>query len=225
MSCSGSPLTAATSAKASRRRPSSDSWRRHRSVHHHIRGDHPAAPSWTIDLGCHPAVWRRERLRSGLREIPIGGDIAVESVFLMNTGFHSDPADPTDRGHGDARRDAPRHDGSADHRLGAANRARSAGGPDRQDPEVERPREHCRRPLPLTVPGATAGARDGYSGLAIGLEATGFSGGSGVDHDFGGRSGLAAERPRPGWSCVRTIGPSRCRCLRTARDRVSRRDS
>ena len=24
-----------------------------------------------IDLGCHPAVWRRERLRSGLREIPI----------------------------------------------------------------------------------------------------------------------------------------------------------
>ena len=45
-----------------------------------------------IDLGCHPAVWRRERLRSGLRELPIGGDIAVESVLLMNTGFHSDPA-------------------------------------------------------------------------------------------------------------------------------------
>ena len=52
-------------------------------LHHHGR----------IDLGCHPAVWRRERLRSGLREIPIGGDIAVESVLLMNTGFHSDPAD------------------------------------------------------------------------------------------------------------------------------------
>ena len=52
-------------------------------LHHHER----------VDLGCHPAVWRRERLRSGLREIPIGGDIAVESVLLMNTGFHSDPAD------------------------------------------------------------------------------------------------------------------------------------
>ena len=52
-------------------------------LHHHGR----------IDLGCHPAVWRRERLQSGLREIPIGGDIAVESVLLMNTGFHSDPAD------------------------------------------------------------------------------------------------------------------------------------
>ena len=52
-------------------------------LHHHGR----------IDLGCHPAVWRREMLRSGLREIPIGGDIAVESVLLMNTGFHSDPAD------------------------------------------------------------------------------------------------------------------------------------
>ena len=26
-------------------------------------------------------------------EIPIGGDIAVESVLLMNTGFHRDPAD------------------------------------------------------------------------------------------------------------------------------------
>jgi len=52
-------------------------------LHHHGR----------IDLGCHPAVWRRERLHSGLREIPIGGDIAVESVLLMTTGFHNDPAD------------------------------------------------------------------------------------------------------------------------------------
>lgn len=52
-------------------------------LHHHGR----------IDLGCHPAVWRRERLQSGLREIPIDGDTAVESVLLMNTGFHSDPAD------------------------------------------------------------------------------------------------------------------------------------
>ena len=52
-------------------------------LHHHGR----------IDLQCHPAVWRRERLRSGLGEIPVGGDIAVESVLLMNTGFHSDPAD------------------------------------------------------------------------------------------------------------------------------------
>ena len=46
-----------------------------------------------IDLGCHPAVWRRERLRSGLREIPVSGEVAVESVLLMNTGFHRDPAD------------------------------------------------------------------------------------------------------------------------------------
>ncbi len=52
-------------------------------LHHHGR----------IDLGCHPGVWRRERLRSGLREIPIGGEMAVESVLLMNTGFHNDPAD------------------------------------------------------------------------------------------------------------------------------------
>ena len=46
-----------------------------------------------IDLGCHPAVWRRERLRSGLLEIPVDGEVAVESVLLMNTGFHRDPAD------------------------------------------------------------------------------------------------------------------------------------
>ena len=46
-----------------------------------------------IDLGCHPAVWRRERLRSGLREIPVSGDVAVESVLLMNSGFHREPAD------------------------------------------------------------------------------------------------------------------------------------
>ena len=52
-------------------------------LHHHGR----------IDLGCHPSVWRRERRRAGLREVPIGGEIAVESVLLMNTGFHSDPAD------------------------------------------------------------------------------------------------------------------------------------
>ena len=51
-------------------------------LHHHGR----------IDLGCHPAVWRRERLRAGLREIPISGEIAVESVLLMNTGFHNDLA-------------------------------------------------------------------------------------------------------------------------------------
>lgn len=52
-------------------------------LHHHGR----------INLGCHPAVWRRERLRSGLREIPVSGEVAVESVLLMNTGFHRDPAD------------------------------------------------------------------------------------------------------------------------------------
>ncbi len=52
-------------------------------LHHHGR----------IDLGCDPAVWRRERLRSGLREIPVIGDVAVEAVLLGNTGFHRDPAD------------------------------------------------------------------------------------------------------------------------------------
>ena len=52
-------------------------------LHHHGR----------IDLGCHPALWRRERLRSGLREIAVSGEIAVESVLLMNSGFRSDPAD------------------------------------------------------------------------------------------------------------------------------------
>ncbi|MCY4518677.1 MAG: type II toxin-antitoxin system VapC family toxin [Acidimicrobiaceae bacterium] len=52
-------------------------------LHHHGR----------IDLGVHPATWRRERLGSGLRELPVDGDIAVESVLLMNSGFHRDPAD------------------------------------------------------------------------------------------------------------------------------------
>ena len=52
-------------------------------LHHHER----------IDLGCHPAVWRRQRLQSGLREIPMDGEVAVESVLLMNSGFHRDPAD------------------------------------------------------------------------------------------------------------------------------------
>ena len=52
-------------------------------LHHHQR----------IDLGCHPSVWRQQRLQSGLREVPIDGDVAVESVLLMNSGFHRDSAD------------------------------------------------------------------------------------------------------------------------------------
>ncbi len=52
-------------------------------LHHHGR----------INLGQHPATWRRDRLASGLREVPVDGDIAVESVLLMNSGFHRDPAD------------------------------------------------------------------------------------------------------------------------------------
>ena len=52
-------------------------------LHHHQR----------IDLGCHPSVWRQQRLQSGLREIPVDGDIAVESVLLMNSGFHRDLVD------------------------------------------------------------------------------------------------------------------------------------
>ena len=52
-------------------------------LHHHRR----------IDLGCHPATWRVERLMSGLLEVPVDGELAVESVLLMNSGFHRDPAD------------------------------------------------------------------------------------------------------------------------------------
>ena len=46
-----------------------------------------------LDLGGHPTAWRRERLKTGLREIPVDGNIAVESVLLMETGFHRDPVD------------------------------------------------------------------------------------------------------------------------------------
>ena len=52
-------------------------------LHHHRR----------IDLGCHPATWRVERLMSGLLEVPIDGELAVESVLLINSAFHRDPAD------------------------------------------------------------------------------------------------------------------------------------
>ena len=37
-------------------------------------------------------VSRREALRSGLREVPVSGDVAVESELLMNAGFHRAPA-------------------------------------------------------------------------------------------------------------------------------------
>ena len=87
-------------------------------LHHHER----------VDLGCHPAVWRRERLRSGLREIPISGDIAVESVLLMNTGFHSDPADQLIVA--TAMLEGMRL-ATTDHRVGTADATRTAGGPDR----------------------------------------------------------------------------------------------
>jgi len=46
-----------------------------------------------IDFGCHPSVWRRQRLQSGLREIPVDGDVAVESVLLITSDVHCDPAD------------------------------------------------------------------------------------------------------------------------------------
>lgn len=52
-------------------------------LHHHQR----------IDLGCHPSVWRQQRLQSGLREVPVDGEVAVESVLLMTSGFHRGPAD------------------------------------------------------------------------------------------------------------------------------------
>lgn len=83
--------------------------------------------SGRIDLGCHPAVRRRERLRSGLLEIQIGGDIAVESVLLMNTGFHRDPTDQPDRRYRHAGRDATRDNRREDHRLGVTNQAAPAG--------------------------------------------------------------------------------------------------
>ncbi|WP_319526571.1 type II toxin-antitoxin system VapC family toxin [uncultured Desulfosarcina sp.] len=36
-------------------------------------------------------VWRKELIESGLREIPLGGEIAIRSAVLRD--FHGDPAD------------------------------------------------------------------------------------------------------------------------------------
>ncbi len=52
-------------------------------LHHHGR----------IDLGCHPSKWRQQLLQSGLREVPIDGQLLVEAVLLMDSGFHKDPVD------------------------------------------------------------------------------------------------------------------------------------
>ena len=79
-------------------------------LHHHGR----------IDLGCHPALWRRERLRSGLREIAVSGEIAVESVLLMNSWVSQRPCRSDHRRHGHVGWDATGYDGSPDHRLGSA---------------------------------------------------------------------------------------------------------
>ena len=36
---------------------------------------------------------RQDLLRSGLREIPLTGDILIDSIELADSGFHSDPMD------------------------------------------------------------------------------------------------------------------------------------
>lgn len=48
----------------------------------------------------HPAIvlppitgLRQDLLRSGLREIPLSGDILIDSIELADSGFHSDPMD------------------------------------------------------------------------------------------------------------------------------------
>ena len=97
-------------------------------LHHHRR----------IDLGCHPATWRRERLMSGLLEIPIDGDLAVESVLLDEFGVSSRPRGPTDRRHSHADRN-----GTGDFRL-CNPRLGITDPPDR----APRPRRIVRRALP-----------------------------------------------------------------------------
>jgi PIN domain nuclease of toxin-antitoxin system len=44
-----------------------------------------------IEMTLPPAAWRRELLRSGLREIPVDGAIGIAAAQLGD--FHGDPAD------------------------------------------------------------------------------------------------------------------------------------
>ena len=51
----------------------------------HLRG--------RVDLGMSPERWLRDRVRDGLRVIPVTPEIAVRASMLETTGFHGDPMD------------------------------------------------------------------------------------------------------------------------------------
>lgn len=51
----------------------------------HLRG--------RVDLGMSPERWMRERIRDGLRVVPVTPEIAVRSAMLETTDFHGDPVD------------------------------------------------------------------------------------------------------------------------------------
>ena len=51
----------------------------------HLRG--------RVDLGMSPERWLQERVRDGLRFVPVSADIAVRAPMLETTGFHGDPID------------------------------------------------------------------------------------------------------------------------------------
>ena len=51
----------------------------------HLRG--------RVDLGMSPERWMRERIRDGLRVVPVTVEIAVRSAMLETTDFHGDPVD------------------------------------------------------------------------------------------------------------------------------------
>jgi len=51
----------------------------------HLRG--------RVDLGMPPERWMQERVRDGLRIVPVTPEIAVRASMLETTGFHGDPMD------------------------------------------------------------------------------------------------------------------------------------
>ena len=51
----------------------------------HLRG--------RVDLGMSPERWPQERMRDGLRVLPVTPEIAVRASMLETTGFHGDPMD------------------------------------------------------------------------------------------------------------------------------------
>ncbi|MCY3924504.1 MAG: hypothetical protein OXG52_03170 [bacterium] len=46
-----------------------------------------------VDLGMSPERWLRERVRDGLRVIPVTPETAVRASMLETSGFHGDPID------------------------------------------------------------------------------------------------------------------------------------